>query len=98
MNGLTIPDHGRIFAPVLRLGETMGGPEVHPYGVIRAWRTEVDPYDMTMTPISLCLIGEAPDGTKTRQIQVPEGVIFQGIRERMAAVRVGALLILGRTA
>jgi hypothetical protein len=97
MRGLQIPDPYRLFTPVVGLGERTHSYS-HPYGVVRAWRTESDPCDSMDTTPTLCLVGEAPDGTKTRQLQVPEGVIFQSLRERMAAVKVGALLILGRTA
>ena len=96
MRGLQIPDPSRLFTPVVGLGERTHSYS-HPYGVVRAWRTESDAYDSMDTTPTLCLVGEARDGTKTRQLQVPEGVILQGMRERMAAVRISALLFLGRT-
>lgn len=95
MRTLGIPDSGRIFADIV-------SPEVSPgegdrYGVIHAWRTEPDSYDLSPFSQSyLCLRGVAQDGTRTIQIQVPEGAL-QGFRERVAAMYVGALLFLGRT-
>jgi len=93
---LTIPDRGRLIANVVPLGERPRD-EVDPYGVIGAWRTEPDPNDVAFQSHGLCLVGESLEGRHTRMVFVPEGVIAQGLRERIAAVYVGTLLLFGRT-
>ena len=71
-------------------------PDIDVYGVTHAWRSEPSAYDDTGTRSGLHLQGETIDGRFTKVVTVAEDAAFRGFRERVAAIRVGMLLLLNR--